>query len=231
MLKYIRITSLLMALIMVFSMAACGTNEGDVSDEVTEVSETSELPPVSEEVSEEESEEESEESQELHEPSGTEVSGLFEESSEVSEELAEDAYDTFLPSATENEEFNKAFANNDIDKDYYDVASTSGSTSAIVRASNKAASQWQSVITDAYTQLKNVSPDAAAVEKDESDWNANFDTAIENIKGSAGDDGLANITVSYEIMLFCREKAAELLEQVYNITGEIDMNLDIVAVG
>jgi len=228
-----KILSLILVLVLALSLTACGTETPaeEVSDPETEVT----APEVSEESSEE-AEESEEESKLVIEETG-DISGFdaeelnSEASEEVSTDLTDEGYDLFLPAVTENEDFNAVFARNDIDMAYYDVATDSGSTTAIVRASNKAAAQWQTVIENAYDELKSTAEDTAATEKDQNDWNANVDAAVQAIKDKAGDDGLANITVSYEIMLLYREKAGQLLEQIYAITGELDLTAEVEPVG
>lgn len=225
-----KILSLILALILALSLVACG-NDAPAEETSEPESET-----TSTEVSEESTEEVSINDTEVDlEPTGdisgfdaSELNSTIEESEEVSTELTEEAYDLFLPTVTENEAFNAVFSRNDIDMAYYEVASDSGSTTAIVRASNKAASQWQTVIENAYEELKSVSADPSEAEKDQNDWNAAVDAAVQKIKDDAGDDGLANITVSYEIMLLYREKAGQLLEQIYAITGELDLTAEAV---
>ena len=224
-----KIISLILALILSLSLAACGTETtaGETSETESETTST--------EVSEESKEDVTVNDAEVNLDKTGNISGFdagdlnsTAEESETSTELTEEAYDIFLPTVTENEDFNTAFSHNEIDMAYYEVASDSGSTTAIVRASNKAAAQWQDVIENAYEELKTVSADTAAVEADQNDWNANVDASVQAIKDKAGDDGLTNITVSYEIMLLYRAKAGQLLEQIYAVTGELDLTVEAV---
>ena len=144
---------------------------------------------------------------------------------EVSEDLWTDEMEDFLPPATENEEFNAAFRGNEIDLEYFENGYESGSTKAMTRAASLAAEKWQEVIDKAYDTLLAIADDPSAVQNDRNEWNSTKEDSIDTIIMENEGDSLS---AAYEVVIFCRTKAAQLLEQIYLITGEVNLSPEAV---
>ena len=133
--------------------------------------------------------------------------------------------ENFLPPATENEDFNAAFRGNEIDLEYFENGYESGSTKAMTRAASLAAEKWQEVIDKAYDTLLAIADDPSAVQNDRNEWNSTKEDSIDTIIMENEGDSLS---AAYEVVIFCRTKAAQLLEQIYLITGEVNLSPEAV---
>lgn len=132
------------------------------------------------------------------------------------------------PSAGD-EDFKKLFAGNAIDSDYLAQINTAEDVVSSVRAGNSAASRWKSQIEISLDELKSLDESVYNEQKTAQEtWEKNLDATIENIKSSQTTSGsLANIESSYNVMILYRERAAEVMYQVYLANGEVNVTAGV----
>ncbi len=132
------------------------------------------------------------------------------------------------PSAGD-EDFKKLFAGNAIDSDYLTQINAAEDVVSSVRAGNSAASRWKSQIEISLDELKNLDESAYDEQKTAQEtWENNLDATIENIKSSQTTSGsLANIESAYNVMILYRERAAEVMYQVYLANGEVNVTAGV----
>lgn len=132
------------------------------------------------------------------------------------------------PSAGDDD-FKKLFAGNAIDSDYLTQINAAEDVVSSVRAGNSAASRWKSQIEISLDELKNLDSTAYDEQKTaQQTWENNLDSTIENIKSSQTTSGsLANIESAYNVMILYRERAAEVMYQVYLANGEVNVTAGV----
>ena len=201
---------------MLISSSACSSSSSDTSSESStesSIGEDEEVVVEDSEVSEETTDETSESS--------------TEESTESSETPI-DGESMPAPDAGD-EDFQTAFSGNAIDTDYLTAINAATDTVSSVRAGNNAKSRWSTQIEISLDTLKEL--DESVYEEQEQaqeEWEANLDSAIEEVKANISTDGsLGNVESAYNVMLLYRNRAAEVLYQIYLINGEVDVNAGV----
>ncbi len=128
-----------------------------------------------------------------------------------------------------DEDFQTAFSGNAIDTDYLSAINTATDVVASVRAGNNAKTRWNTQIEISLDTLKELDESVyEEQEKAQEEWEASLDSAVEKIKANITTDGsLGNIESAYNVMLLYRNRAAEVLYQIYLINGEVDVNAGV----
>ncbi len=155
------------------------------------------------------------------------------ESSETSTESEEseapiDGSSVPTPSAGDDD-FKSLFSGNAIDTDYLTEINAAEDVVSSVRAGNTVANRWKSQIEISLDELENLDSTAYNEQKTaQEEWDNNLDSAIENIKSNLTTSGsLANIESAYNVMLLYRERAAEVMYQVYLANGEVNVTAGV----
>ncbi len=128
-----------------------------------------------------------------------------------------------------DDDFKSLFAGNAIDSDYLTEINSAEDVVSSVRAGNTAANRWKSQIEISLDELQNLDSTAYDEQKTaQEEWENNLDSEIENIKSSLTTSGsLANIESAYNVMLLYRERAAEVMYQVYLANGEVNVTAGV----
>lgn len=135
-----------------------------------------------------------------------------------------------MPDPTAGDDaFKSLFAQNAIDSDYLSEINSAQDVVSSVRAGNSAATRWKSQIEISLDELKEL--DSSAYDEQASaqeTWENGLDAATENVKANITTDGsLGNIEAAYNVMLLYRERAAEVLYQIYQINGEVNVSAGV----
>jgi hypothetical protein len=217
--KMKKIISILLIGALAISLTACSQDSSSSTSSDSSVS-SSEQSTVSDDSSSEDSGESSSEASDSPDSSADNSS-----ETESSTEVPIDGEK--LPTVEGSDDFVAAFTDNPIDTAYLETLNSSESVVSMVRAGNSASSQWQSEIDSAYSTLLNKLTDSDkidALKAEQTSWENNLSTEINNVKTAVTSTGsLANVEISYGAMLLYRERAAALLSQLYDITGEINI--------
>lgn len=128
-----------------------------------------------------------------------------------------------LEITTDNEEFNKKFAENPIDKAYIKESDEAVSTVDMVNVSQKYSELWQREVDHAWAELSaklSTATDAKADElkAEQEQWQNEKDAAIKKITSEAFSAGgsLAEVNASSQVMDFYRSRAAQLYCELYH---------------
>lgn len=132
-----------------------------------------------------------------------------------------------LPEIIGDEDFIASFDGNVIDTYYEDEMATATSSTYIVSATEMASFYWSAQMTSSYdTLIALMDEDELAIMADEQlAWVNDVNLTVSEIIDAAGDDEFTNIEIAYETMLLYRGRCIELLSDIYNRTGEIDITL------
>ncbi len=135
-----------------------------------------------------------------------------------------------MPDPTAGDDaFKSLFSENAIDSDYLSEINSAQDVVSSVRAGNSAATRWKSQIEISLDELKEL--DSSAYDEQASaqeTWENGLDAATENVKANITTDGsLGNIEAAYNVMLLYRERAAEVLYQIYQINGEVNVSAGV----
>lgn len=214
--KYLlkKLIAIALVAVMAVSITACSSSSNGSSDS-TESSAQSSVSEASEESSAGETSESTESSSEEDETS-------------TSSEAPIDGSSVPDPTAGDDA-FKALFSGNAIDSDYLTEINSAADVVSSVRAGNTAANRWKSQIEISLDELKNL--DSAAYDEQKSaqeTWDNNLDSEIENIKSNLTTSGsLANIESAYNVMILYRERAAEIMYQVYLANGEVNVTAGV----
>ncbi len=151
-------------------------------------------------------------------------------SSETTETSTAPIDGSSMPDPTAGDEaFKSLFSENAIDSDYLSEINSAQDVVSSVRAGNSAATRWKSQIEISLDELKEL--DSSAYDEQASaqeTWENGLDAAVENVKSNITTDGsLGNIEAAYNVMLLYRERAAEVLYQIYQINGEVNVSAGV----
>lgn len=151
-------------------------------------------------------------------------------SSETTETSTAPIDGSSMPDPTAGDDaFKSLFAQNAIDSDYLSEINSAQDVVSSVRAGNSAATRWKSQIEISLDELKEL--DSSAYDEQASaqeTWENGLDAATENVKANITTDGsLGNIEAAYNVMLLYRERAAEVLYQIYQINGEVKVSAGV----
>lgn len=124
-----------------------------------------------------------------------------------------------LPDVDGSDDFKAAFKDNSIDTDYMKQSKVSGSVVEMVKINNGAADNWKKVVASAYKELLKLD---ASVEEEQQEWKDGLSDKFNEIRDQVTASGsFANVEISHNTMLVYRERAAELLEDIFEATGDI----------
>ncbi|MFU0832014.1 MAG: LprI domain-containing protein [Oscillospiraceae bacterium] len=128
-----------------------------------------------------------------------------------------------LEITTDNEEFNKKFAENPIDKAYIKESDEAISTVDMVTVSQKYTELWQQEVEHAWEELSaklSTQTDAKAEElkAEQEQWENTKDAEIQKITSEALNAGgsLAEVNAISQVMDFYRSRAAQLYRELYD---------------
>lgn len=155
----------------------------------------------------------------VSEPESSVVSSQPESS--VAESSVNEVVDTIT---TDNEEFNKLFAENPLDAAYKRESGENYSAVDMEQTATKFAGLWQAEIDSAYKKLLEFS---SGTEKDQykaeqEKWIAETPNALEKILEEAQEEGgsMANVTAAGNTMEYYRARAAQIYRALYNYDKE-----------
>ncbi len=208
-----KIIALALVAVMAVSITACSNSSSNTEDSSSAQSSASE--------NTEESTADTESSSESDETSS-------ESSASETSEAPIDGSSVPDPSVGDDD-FKSLFAGNAIDSDYLTEINSAEDVVSSVRAGNTAANRWKSQIEISLDELQNLDSTAYDEQKTAQEtWENNLDSEIENIKSSLTTSGsLANIESAYNVMLLYRERAAEVMYQVYLANGEVNVTAGV----
>lgn len=208
-----KIIALALVAVMAVSVTACSGSSSKTEDSSSAQSSASEN---------------TEESTTDTESSGESDDTSTENSSSETSEAPIDGSSVPDPSAGDDD-FKSLFAGNAIDTDYLTEINSAEDVVSSVRAGNTAANRWKSQIEISLDELENLDSTAYDEQKKAQEtWENNLDSEIENIKSSLTTSGsLANIESAYNVMLLYRERAAEVMYQVYLANGEVNVTAGV----
>lgn len=208
-----KIIALALVAVMAVSITACSNSSSNTEDRSSAQSSASE--------NTEESTTDTESSSESDETSS-------ESSASETSEAPIDGSSVPDPSAGDDD-FKSLFAGNAIDSDYLTEINSAEDVVSSVRAGNTAANRWKSQIEISLDELESLDSTAYDEQKTAQEtWENNLDSEIENIKSSLTTSGsLANIESAYNVMLLYRERAAEVMYQVYLANGEVNVTAGV----
>lgn len=128
-----------------------------------------------------------------------------------------------LTITTDDEAFNKKFAENPIDKAYIKESDEAVSTVDMVNVSQKYAAVWQKEIARAWSELqKQMSADSsgkpAQLKAEQQKWENGKDAALKKISDGAYAAGgsMAEVNAASGTMDFYRSRAAQLSRELYD---------------
>lgn len=114
-----------------------------------------------------------------------------------------------------SDEFKAEFDKNPIDEQYNSDMQLAASPSKVQEIIMVAADSWRNAADTAYGDAVAVSEDAEALKTDQEEWKAQLETAEQSIRDNAAD----GLTGEFEIMLYYRDRTAQLLNIVNDSTG------------
>ena len=119
--------------------------------------------------------------------------------------------------------FEEVFAENPIDSQLADALDTASSSSAILKAYEKAGQYWKAMVPLAYDAAKAVvsEDDRAQLDEDQKVWEDTIDDRIAAIREENGEESDGKITSARLISERYRETAKALCEVIYSNTGEL----------
>ena len=211
-----KIIALALVAVMAVSITACSNSSSNTEDSSSAQSSTSEASENTEE-STTDTESSSESDETSSESSASETSEAPIDGSSVPDPSVGD------------DDFKSLFAGNAIDSDYLTEINSAEDVVSSVRAGNTAANRWKSQIEISLDELESLDSTAYDEQKTAQEtWENNLDSEIENIKSSLTTSGsLANIESAYNVMLLYRERAAEVMYQVYLANGEVNVTAGV----
>lgn len=216
-----KILSLLLICALALSLSACAlTNQGSSASSAA----PTESPAPTEEPAKEPSEVPS--AAPTEEPSS---SASSEGSKVVAAQVKGEGESGSLPSIEGTQEFVEKFDGNEIDAYYLAEIAKASSINEMVDVTNKASQAWETQMNNTYDALMAaVNDDATENEKigsQQTAWVNDINVTIEEIKAGASDGSMANVEISYGVLLMYRGRCVELLSQLYNETGEVDVKM------
>lgn len=134
-----------------------------------------------------------------------------------------------LPGIEGSAEFVEKFEGNAIDSYYLDAISKASSVAEMVDVTNKVSQSWEAQMNTTYDQLlQAVSSDAAEsdrIQSEQTAWNNDINITIQEIKDAASEGSMANVEISYGILLMYRGRCVTLLSELYNYSGEVTVTM------
>ena len=209
-------------------------SEGADGSEVSRTSETSPDESVNEESSKDESSKEQSGNEQSNETSDGESSNESSEDSAIEqgyffddEQIVEDYH--HATEFTDDEKFNELFAQNDIDKSYFDELKTAESTVDMRVITQKYADQWKSEQEEAYIklydQLQELPEEQDKLVESQNTWNSGLEDALQGFLDEASGSGSNGLLAADSAILnYYKGRAAVLYYQIYLLTGSFDMN-------
>lgn len=121
------------------------------------------------------------------------------------------------------EDFQTAFSQNPIDKQYDDDYAVASSFSMMREACDTAAKSWKNMIDTAFRAALDTltGDDRTALQDEQNQWADELDQKVEQLRADAGDTNDGILESSRQIVLLYRERAMELCKVVYDATGEL----------
>lgn len=197
---------------------------------------------VLEEESSEESKEESaaesiveESAEESSEQSESSIEEISSEGYHFDDEQIVENYHT-ATKFTSDEDFNKIFADNSIDKEYNEELKNASANSEMRSATQKCTESWKSEVDKVYNALSELLSEneeaKSKLESSQNEWNsglqetedefyAEASQAVENGE-AVGTEAL--LSADTAIMNYYKGRTAVLLEQIYVLKGEINLS-------
>lgn len=130
---------------------------------------------------------------------------------------------------TDNEEFNKIFEKNKLDKEYNDKLKDAMTNAQMLSATNEYSGKWSKAEEAAYKallkKLDKLETEKNKLISSEKDWSSNIRTVEESRDHEAEGGGTeALLSGSAEILNRYKSRTAVLLEQIYSLEGDIDIS-------
>lgn len=133
---------------------------------------------------------------------------------------------------TDNEDFNKLFKNNPIDKKYISESADAVSSADMVKLSDKYAGIWQKEVTYAYGELTKYmkldssSTKPAELKAEQEKWESGKTAALKKIADDAQAEGgsMAQVDASSKVMDFYRSRAAQIYRELYEYNKNFAYN-------
>lgn len=203
----------------------------DISEEIIEKSDTSDPDEESSKAESDESSENDESDESIEEKSEAEESSE-EESSEIGYQFDDEQMVTDYHTATvftSDDEFNKVFENNSLDKEYKAELEGASSNSEMMTITAKYSGQWKNLTEKIYSSLRRKLEENPTEQQkliDSQDEWSNGLAAVENSfyneTRDSGTEGL--LAAETAIMNYYKGRSAVLLQQIYEFTGSIDLS-------
>ncbi|MDO4459084.1 MAG: hypothetical protein Q4C42_03220 [Clostridia bacterium] len=151
-----------------------------------------------------------------------------EESTEVSAEDTVDPDDisNYIPKPQAgDDDFYALFKTNDIDADYLETSKTATAAVAGIRAGNECAERWMAQVQISLDELDTLDASVAEEQrKSQENWEKTLDKKRDAAKENLTTQGsVQNIEMAFNVMLLYRERAAEVLYEVYKLNGEVNV--------
>ena len=124
--------------------------------------------------------------------------------------------------------FEDLFSQNPIDKKYDSDYSFATSFSTMRQACDVAARNWKNMVDVAYQAAMEVTPEEeqGALKQEQTQWEINLETEIEDIRAEAGDTNDGILASSKEVVLLYRSRAMELCKIKFDADGTLPEFLD-----
>lgn len=139
------------------------------------------------------------------------------------EEVDENAvYLTIPDTGVGSDEFKTVFAENPIDEYYLTEMEFAASPSKLQEIVLKARDSWESAVNSAYSDANLAcenEEEAAKLTEEQKQWADSIESSVQEIRSNNSDGLIAE----YSIMLFFRTRTAELLNIVYENTGNFEL--------
>ena len=130
---------------------------------------------------------------------------------------------------TDNEEFNKLFEKNKLDKEYNEKLKDALSGAQMLSVTNEFSGKWKNAEEAAYKalleKLEKLETEKDKLVSSEKDWSSNIKNVEESRDHEAERGGTeALLSDSAEVLNRYKSRTAVLLEQIYSLDGSIDIS-------
>lgn len=141
---------------------------------------------------------------------------------------SEDEEQILPPPDIDDEEFCEFFSENIIDKAYFEDLESADTMALNRKASGSASTKWIAQTKVSLDFLSELDEEKYAEQKAiQEEWESKLEDELDKINQKTADAGsLGNIEANYNAMLFYRNRAAEVLYEIYTISGEINITAD-----
>ncbi len=120
-------------------------------------------------------------------------------------------------------DFDTEFEENPIDQQYQESLSLATSYTIMQQACDQAAANWKRMIDVAYDTAQRAlsGEDLEQVQAEQEQWEAELDGKVDALRALSGDSPDSAITTAQEIVGLYRQRARELCQACYQVTGQM----------